>query len=436
MKIGIIGCGYVCDFYLESLLEHPNLELVGVADHKVDRANIVAAHYGTKAYPSMEALLVDPQVQLIVNLTDPKSHYPVNKAALVAGKHVYSEKPFAVDVAEGEELIQLAKEKKLLISGAPCSVLSETAQTLFRAVRDGAVGHVRLVYAELDDNPIHLMRPEGWRSPTGAPWPYRSEYETGCTLEHAGYYLTWLAAMFGPATEVTAFSSCLVPNKSPSLAPIEAPDFSVAVITFQSGVVARLTCSIIAPLDHRLRIIGDEGVLTTNECWNYNAPVYLERFSQLSLNARKSVSVRTNSALQKLFGIGGSKLSIHVRTGAAAKALRDVRCGRRSPLGAVVKMIKSRELYAQDYCRGVASMAEAIEGGGSPLSPEFLLHITELALAIHAAGQTGAAYVPSTSFAPFSPLPMPAGRRRGFRESRPGLATMMTERLIARLHKH
>ena len=61
------------------------------------------------------------------------------------------------------------------------------------------MGRVQLVYAEIDDNPVYLMRPEGWTSPTGAPWPYRNEFEVGCTMEHAGYYLTWLAAMFGPA---------------------------------------------------------------------------------------------------------------------------------------------------------------------------------------------------------------------------------------------
>ena len=107
----------------------------------------------------------------------------MTRASLLAGKHVYSEKPLSVDLSEARELVELAEKQGLLLSGAPCSVLGETAQTLWKAVRDGAVGRVALVYAEIDDNPVYLMRPEGWTSrrrahpgPTGtssrsaAPW--------------------------------------------------------------------------------------------------------------------------------------------------------------------------------------------------------------------------------------------------------------------------
>ena len=132
--------------------------------------------------------------------------------------------------------------------------------------------------------------PETWRSRTGAPWPYQHEYEAGCTYEHAGYYLSWLCAMFGPAEHVSAFSSCLVPDKAPGvhLDPPDTPDFSVACITFRSGVVARLTISIVATFDQRMRIIGDEGELSVNTYRDYYCPVRLERYSGLSLNARKA----------------------------------------------------------------------------------------------------------------------------------------------------
>ena len=192
MKIAIVGCGYVGDHYLETLSNHPHLDLLGVSDLIHSRAQVLADYYGTKTYPSLEALLADKEVELVVNLTDPDSHYQVSKASLLAGKHVYSEKPLSVNFSEAKELVALATEKGLLLSSAPCSVLSETAQTLWKAVRDGAVGQVRLIYAELDDNPIYLMHPEGWANERGVPWPYLNEYQVGCTLEHAGYYLTWL----------------------------------------------------------------------------------------------------------------------------------------------------------------------------------------------------------------------------------------------------
>ena len=91
------------------------------------------------------------------------------------------------------------------------------------------MGVTRLVYAEMDDGMVHRMPYRKWVTEYGVGWPYRDEFETGCTVEHAGYVLTWLAAVFGPARTVTAFSSCLVPNKiADESEPITTPDFSVA----------------------------------------------------------------------------------------------------------------------------------------------------------------------------------------------------------------
>ena len=436
MRIGIIGCGYVADHYLETLPNHQNLQLQGVADLNLSRATAVAKRYGTTAYPSTEALLADPKVELVVNLTSPASHYTVTKASLLAGKHVYSEKPFALVLSKGQELVDLAERQGLLLSSAPCSVLSETAQTLWKLVLDGAVGRVQLVYAELDDNPIYLMHPEGWTSETGVPWPYRNEYEVGCTLEHAGYHLTWLAAMFGPAASVTAFSSCVVPDKTPlPLDPPDTPDFSVACIVFKSGVVARLTCSIVAPYDHRFRIIGNKGILSIDECWEYGAPVYLERFFQLSLNARKSRWVRSSPFLQSLFGVGGRKQPL-VRKPRShfGRRLREVMSGRRSFLGALSKSMSN---VSMDFFQGVAEMANAIEEHRNCLlPPQFVLHVDELTLAIQNAGTTGGPYVLTTSFEPLSLIPSTLKAERTYRDTTPGVLTTAAEMVIARLHKH
>lgn len=431
MKFGIIGCGYVVDHYMATLRDHPNLELHGVTDRNPARAHAVADFYGTRAYPSNEALLADPEIRLVLNLTSPRSHYEVTRASLLAGKHVYSEKPLTVDLPQASELVALAETEGLVLSGAPCNLLSDTVQTLWRAVRERAVGEVRLVYAEFDDNPIYLMKPEGWKSKSGAPWPYRNEYEEGCTFEHAGYHLSWMAAMFGPAESVTGFSRCLIPDKtSLPLDPADTPDFSVACIVFRSGVVARLTCSIVAPLDHRMRIIGREGVLSVDTYRHYRAPVYLERFSQLSLNARKSRSVRSSPVLQSLFGVGGRKQRL-VRRQDKGRSVRPFSI--RSALAA----LRRRELGAQDKFLGVAEMAAAIEENRRcPLPADFLLHVTELTLAIQNSG-TAAPRRLTTSFEPLSPLPVAARSGRIYRPSkRAGVVESVAESLIARLHQH
>src|SRR5262249_19068502 len=149
-------------------------------------------------YESLDELLADSRVEVVLNLTNPSSHYEVSRLTLLAGKHVYSEKPMAMRFDEAKELVELAENRRLQISSAPCSLLGETAQTMWKVLREERVGPVRLVYAELDDGLVHKMPYKLWLSESGAPWPYEDEFEVGCTVEHAGYYLTWLAAFFGP----------------------------------------------------------------------------------------------------------------------------------------------------------------------------------------------------------------------------------------------
>jgi len=196
----------------------------------------------------------------------------VSKACLEAGFNVYSEKPLATEMDHAHELHQIAVNKGLVLTSAPCSYLSEVAQTLWKAVREQAVGQSLLVYAELDDDFITQAPYKKWMSESGAPWPYKDEFIVGCTLEHAGYYLTWLMMMFGTVKKVVAASSEIIKDKLPDL-PKSAPDYSTASLFFENGMVARITCGIVAPHNHSLRVIGDKGVIEVDESWNNSAKV-------------------------------------------------------------------------------------------------------------------------------------------------------------------
>jgi predicted dehydrogenase len=395
MRIGVIGCGYVFDLYMSTWNRHPHLELAGVADVDLGRAKKVSDAYGLKMYASNDDLVEDPSIDVVANFTGIDSHYEVSKAALLAGKHVYSEKPLCPDLAQARELVRLAAERDLRLGCAPSNALSSSTQTLWRAVLDGAVGDVRLVYAELDDNPIYLMSPEGWRSKTGAPWPYRHEYEQGCTYEHVGYHLAPLCSIFGPVASVTAFSKCTIPDKTHlPLDPRDTPDFSVACLDFESGVVGRVTCSIAAPYDHRVRVIGSKGVLTVDTYRHYESPVYYEPFTKLGLNARKSVSVRRNTLLQGTFGVGGSPLRL----------VGSRQSGGRRQAGSLLQRLKRRELGEQDKVVGIAELADAIQAGRPAFpAPDLTLHLTELTVAIQNAGVDGSPYVLQTDFEPVRP---------------------------------
>jgi predicted dehydrogenase len=354
-------------------------------DRDHDRAVRFADYYGTRTYPSLEALLSDERVEIVVNLTNPGSHFEVSKACLEAGKHVYSEKPLATNMEDSKELVELSKRQALYLSSAPCSILGETAQSIWKALRENRVGRVRAVYAELDSGPINQLNPEEWFSKSGAPWPYQDEFQVGCALEHAGYYVTWLVAFFGRVQSVTAFSSVQIPDKHADVKPEDnAPDFTVACLQFASGVVARVTCSIVGPHDHRLRIMGDTGVLSADECWHYASPVYLYNYSRIGLKAEKYPLLKRHGISRMLFGLKRARLPSTRKT--------DWR-------------VRMRLSY-MDLLRGVAEMASAIhEQRENRLSADYSLHVNEVVLAIQNGTTQSTAYKVTTPLSPMEPMP-------------------------------
>ncbi|MFF2039482.1 Gfo/Idh/MocA family protein [Kitasatospora sp. NPDC058170] len=367
--IAIIGCGYVADLYAATLPNHPSLRLTGAYDRDPARTAAFTACHGVPGYRTAAELLADPAVRAVVNLTNPESHYEVTRAALLAGKHVYVEKPLATDLDRARELAALAAERGLQLASAPCGLLGGAAQTAWRALREGRIGTPRLVYAELDDGPILRMPFHEWISPSGAPWPYRDEFETGCTVEHAGYWLTWLTAFFGPVRELVAFSTRVAPNPHVPAGTALAPDFSLAVLGFEQGVTARLTTSIHAPKDYSLRVIGDEGLLHVADSWQYDSPVTVSRHPD------------------------GEPRTV-------------------PPVPGPERPYRYPGTHDMDFARGVAELAAAAEGGRpSRLPLDHALHVLELTLAISAAGP-GTVTRPTTTFAPVPPMPWAVGEQQ------------------------
>jgi predicted dehydrogenase len=376
MRIAIVGCGFVANFYLRTLSLYPELELLGVMDQNEQRAEGFAKYFETKRFRSLDEILNDSRVELVVNLTNPGSHFAVSKACLEAGKHVYSEKPLALSFPEAKQLMALAQQKGLQLSSAPSRVLAETAQTLWKALRDNAIGDAYLTYAEMDDGLVHRMEYKKWINELGTSWPYKNEFATGCTLEHAGYSISLLTAFFGPVDTVTAFSSVRIADKGPEIpASANAPDFSLACLHFKSGMVARLTCSIVAPADHSIRIFGSDGILCTDDIWKPRAPVYIKRSIKIR---RRTVSLPWKHNLPLV--------------GPAPALAR-----------AQVRRLGGKKV---DYCLGIVEMAAAIrEQRECRLSAQYCLHHDEVVLAIHHAQETGSLYKVTTTFDPMEPMP-------------------------------
>ncbi|WP_086934323.1 Gfo/Idh/MocA family protein [Agarilytica rhodophyticola] len=365
--IALIGCGFVADYYMATIDAYPELEISGVYDKNPKRLKAFSEYYKLNTYSSIEDLLSDKKISIVLNLTDPRSHYTISKQCLQAGKHVYSEKPLAMNFEDAEDLVKLAKETNLHISSAPCSVLGKSAKTLAHAVRNKMCGDIKLVYAELDDGMVHKMAYKKWFSESGAPWPYRDEFEVGCTLEHAGYYLAWLMVMFGPVRSVTAFSDCVVPEKigdEEPLQPFDTADISFGLLKFESGVVARLSTTIVAPHDHSIRIFCDNGVIYMDECWDNDDEVYL----------KKMVRIRRKTFLSPI--------------------------KKKVKLPNEVKVNKvDRGNTKMDFLLGVQDLATAINTGKrNQLSADFSLHVNEVALALQYAGTQSSTYITKSRF--------------------------------------
>ncbi len=369
-RIGLIGTGFVADLYMRSLQTFPHIVVDCAFDIDAARLRVFCKYWNVRAAGSLEELLQAPGVELVLNLTNPGAHFEVSRACLAAGRHVYSEKPLAMDMDDARTLVDLAAASGLMLASAPCSLLGEAAQTLWASVRREDAGRPLLVYAELDDDYIPSAPYRKWFGESGAPWPYRDEFEVGCTVEHAGYYLSWLIAMFGNVTKVVAASADLIPDKLPD-GSATAPDYSCATLFFESGVVARLTCSIVAPHDHRLRVIGERGVVEIDECWRNGAPVRVRRrhvFRRRQVNSPFARRVKAGSPTDPKVG----------RRGAAS----------------------------MNFALGPAEMISALqEGRACRLGADFALHFNEVTLAIQNSGASAGVQAMTTRCRPVEPLP-------------------------------
>lgn len=386
MRFALIGCGYVADFYMLTLGSHPELELAGAFDIDGGRLERFTTFYSVNRFDSLDAILDDPSIELVVNLTNPARHYELSMLCLAAGKHVYSEKPLAMNLGQARELVEEAQRRGLLISSAPSSLLGEAAQTMWKAVRDGYIGEPRLILANMEDDMPFRMGCHLWRNKSGAPWPYADEFEVGVVLEHAGYVLTWLVAFFGPISTISGSSAVLYPDKMPGETLANpGPDFASATILFKGGQIARVSCSLIANEDRSMHIFGTARALVCDDLWSFRSPVYSWVVRPALPNLARKVYNRIYSILE------------HRAPSLLKVKIPHLGAGRTGNLHHKSQM---------DFLAGPSDLADAIRSNRQPrLSPEFCLHVNEAALALSELGEEGSVYRMTTSCGPVAPMP-------------------------------
>lgn len=269
LNVAIVGCGNISQKYAKTIVAHADkLKLVGATDIRQEAADKLVAEFGGKAYASLDELLADPQVDVVVNLTIHQAHTEVITKALNAGKHVHSEKPLTLNVGEAMELVALAERKKLRLSSAPITFMGEAQQTAWKLIREGKLGEIRVVYAEMNWNRIERWHP----APEGF-------YEAGALADVGVYPLTVLTTILGPAKRVSAFGKVVKPERTTAqdrtFTIASTPDWICANIEFASGAVCRLTSSFyVGPTkQHGIEFHGDLGSMWLQSPHNFEVKV-------------------------------------------------------------------------------------------------------------------------------------------------------------------
>ena len=280
IKVGVVGCGNISGIYLKNLtgMFADRVEVVAVCDLIAEKALAAQQEYNIpRAYFTDEEIMADEEIELIVNITTPDQHCPVNLMALHAGKHAYCEKPLAVRREDGERQVKLAREKGLLLGGAPDTFLGGGIQTCRKLIDDGWIGDVVAVNAS--------MRCRGHESWHPSPAFY---YQTGGgpMFDMGPYYLTCLVNLIGAADSVMAYTRITFPQRlitsqplCGTLVDVEVPTHIAGLIRFENGAVGTLTTSFDVYDDHQatVEVFGSRGSILVPDPNGFGGPVKLLR---------------------------------------------------------------------------------------------------------------------------------------------------------------
>lgn len=263
MRVAVIGCGNISPTYLRQLVAAPELNVVAVADRDPSRAQARGEEFGVPAAPSPETVIRDETVDLVVVLTPPESHADLAREVVSAGKHVYVEKPLALDLESGRELLAMADRQGVRVGCAPDTFLGDGMQTCKDLMDSGTIGRPIAATATMMCHGHESWHPSPhfYYQPGGGPM-----------LDMGPYYLTALVSLIGPITRVIglsrSFSSERVIGSEPfrgQTIPVETPTHIVGIVEFASGVVAQVAMSFDVwrhSLPH-IEIYGTEGTLQT-----------------------------------------------------------------------------------------------------------------------------------------------------------------------------
>lgn len=277
LGVGVVGCGDISSIYLQNLRQFDAVQVVACADLDAQRARAQCDRFAIQRACTPDELLALPEVDIVLNLTNPVAHFAISMQALDAGKHVYTEKPLGTDLAQARQLMQTADAKGLRLGCAPDTFLGAGIQTAGKLIRDGWIGRPTAATA-------FMLRPghESWHpNPT-----YYYQKGAGPVFDMGPYYVSALVALLGPvrtasAVATRAFSERVItsaPRRGEIIA-VDVPTHVASILSFRNGPVVTLVTSFDvwhteAP---HLEIYGTEGTLSLAGPNTFGGPVRVRR---------------------------------------------------------------------------------------------------------------------------------------------------------------
>ena len=276
LRVGVVGCGVIASRYVTESAAFGSWRPVACADLDPVRASTFAAEHALRSEP-VEDLLHDPELELVLNLTPPNAHAALSLAALLAGKHVYSEKPLATSLAEGRELVAQAERLGLRLGCAPDTFLGAAYEAGKAVIEEGTIGTPLGAAAA-----ILVGGPDPWHP--NAEWFFRAG--GGPLLDLAPYYLTAIVALLGPIESVSGFASMPTRERVLGAGPragdtiaIEVPTHAASVLELREGPLVTLTVSFEARGQYLsgLEIFGSDAMLELPDANSFGGEIRVHR---------------------------------------------------------------------------------------------------------------------------------------------------------------
>ncbi|MGH2390704.1 MAG: Gfo/Idh/MocA family protein [Chloroflexota bacterium] len=320
MRIGVIGCGNISSIYLKNARSFDGITVSACADLDPARAQARAEEFGVPRACTVDELLADPTIELVLNLTVPQAHASVGQAVLGAGKSLYLEKPLALDREDGRALLETARARGLRVGAAPDTFLGAGLQTCRALIDEGAIGDPVAAIA-------HMLchGHESWH-PDPAFYYKRGG---GPLFDMGPYYLTALVSLLGPVRSVVGAARAAFPERTITSRPrageritVEVPTHTAAVLEFASGPIATLVMSFDvwqseAP---RLEIHGSAGSLSVPDPNTFAGPVRLYRAAEPGWKEAPLIPGYVDNSR----GIGVADMAAAIREGRPHRANGDL----------------------------------------------------------------------------------------------------------------